>query len=220
VRFLRDRRSHSAVTGFIGISSSRWGLTFLVCLAVPAWPQQATEQPAAPTPAVRSGASRRVTIEVVVTGKSGKPAPDLEQQDFTLLDNKQPQQIVSFKAVKGVTADSPVEVVPLLDEVNNTFIGTAHEREEVKKFLRLNGGQLAQPVSVVFLSDSGPPQRTQVATETLWQPPSIRMKTPCVLLANRRGFMARLIASSCRSAHSMRSRPLKRKNRRENCSSG
>ena len=57
-----------------------------------------------PTPggsAGAPGADRRITLDVVVTDHSGKPVPGLQQQDFTLLDNKQPQPIVDFRAADG-----------------------------------------------------------------------------------------------------------------------
>jgi VWFA-related protein len=103
------------------------------------------------------GANHRMTLDVVVTDKSGRPLPGLQQQDFTLLDNKQPQKIVSFHAVEGgtATADPPVDVILLVDEVNTTFSKVAFERNEIEKFLRENGGELARPVSTVFFSDSG-----------------------------------------------------------------
>jgi VWFA-related protein len=98
-----------------------------------------------------------MTLDVVVTDKSGRPLPGLQQQDFTLLDNKQPQKIMSFHAVEGgtATADPPVEVILLVDEFNTSFTKVAIERGEIEKFLRRNGGELARPVSMVFLSDSG-----------------------------------------------------------------
>jgi VWFA-related protein len=101
--------------------------------------------------------NRDMTLDVVVTDKAGKPVAGLEQRDFTLLDNKQPQKIVSFHAVAGgtATADPPVEVILVVDEVNTTFTNVAIERDEILKFLRRNGGALAQPVSLVFFSDSG-----------------------------------------------------------------
>src|SRR5271157_354515 len=100
--------------------------------------------------------NRHMTLDVVVTDKSGRPVPGLEQQDFTLLDNKQPQKILSFRAVEGgtATADPPVEVILLMDEVNTAFTNVATERNEILRFLRRNGVALAQPVSIAFLSDS------------------------------------------------------------------
>jgi VWFA-related protein len=100
--------------------------------------------------------SRDMTLDVVVTDKSGKPVSGLEQKDFTLLDNKQPQKIVSFQAVAGgaATADLPMEVVLLVDTVNTEFTNVAIERKEIEKFLLRNGGALALPVSLVFFSNS------------------------------------------------------------------
>jgi VWFA-related protein len=94
---------------------------------------------------------------VVVTDKSGRAIPGLQQQDFTVLDNKQPQKILSFRAVAGRTAaaDPPVEVILLIDEVNIDFTRLATERDQVERFLRRDGGVLSHPVSMIFLSDSG-----------------------------------------------------------------
>jgi VWFA-related protein len=96
-----------------------------------------------------------MTLDVVVTDKSGKPVPGLAQKDFTLLDNKQPQKIVSFQAVEGAAAaaDQPVEVIILVDTVNTEFTNVASARKEIEKFLGRSGGALAQPVSMIFFSD-------------------------------------------------------------------
>jgi VWFA-related protein len=102
-------------------------------------------------------AKRQITLDVVVTDKSGKPFPGLQRRNFTLLDNKQPQEITSFHAVEGgiATADPPVEVILIVDEVNAAFNTVSFERREIAKFLKRNGGQLARPVSFVFFSDTG-----------------------------------------------------------------
>jgi len=104
-----------------------------------------------------AGVNRQMTLDVVVTDKSGKPVSGLGQQDFTLLDNKQRQKILSFNAVEGgaATAGPPVEVILLVDEVNTTFSRVATERDQIEKFLRRNGGELTRPVSMAYFSDSG-----------------------------------------------------------------
>jgi VWFA-related protein len=110
-----------------------------------------------------AAADRHITLDVLVTDKAGKPVSGLEQQDFTLLDNKQPQKILSFQAVhKGDAAqgaaansDPPVEVVLLVDEVNTDFTHVSYAREQIEKFLRSDGGELPRPLSLVVLSDSG-----------------------------------------------------------------
>ena len=101
--------------------------------------------------------SRNMTLDVVVTDKAGKPVGGLEQRDFTLLDNKQTQKIVSFQAVAGgaAAADQPVEVIVLVDAVNTEFTNVSIARKEIERFLQRNGGALAQPVSLLFFSDLG-----------------------------------------------------------------
>ncbi|MGO9094352.1 MAG: VWA domain-containing protein [Bryobacteraceae bacterium] len=107
--------------------------------------------------AQQGSANRQITLDVVVADKSGKPVGGLQQADFTLLDNKQPQKITSFQAVEGGTAAAaePMEAVLLVDEVNASFMNVASERDAIEKFLGRNGGQLALPVSMVFFSDHG-----------------------------------------------------------------
>jgi VWFA-related protein len=112
------------------------------------------EQAPAPAP---TGADRQITIEVQVTDKSGAPVRGLQKQDFTVLDDKQPQNILSFRAVdRGVASTTdPVEIVLVIDAVNTSFQAVARERDEVRKFLLRNGGKLAEPVSLVIFSDAG-----------------------------------------------------------------
>ena len=53
------------------------------------------------------------------------------------------------------TADPPVEVILLVDEVNASVTDVARQRQAIEKFLKQNGGELVRPVSIVFFSDSG-----------------------------------------------------------------
>jgi VWFA-related protein len=116
----------------------------LVCSSlIPAFAQQ-------PAPA-----NRRITLDVVVADKHGDPVSGLNQQDFTLLDNKGPQKLLAFQAVTGPATDPPVSVILLVDEANASFSSVATERDQLEKFFRLDGGALALPVSIDFLSDAG-----------------------------------------------------------------
>ncbi|MGA8594363.1 MAG: VWA domain-containing protein [Bryobacteraceae bacterium] len=125
----------------------------LFCLALSAFPRQA----GTPAGAAPRATNRQITLDVVVTDKSGTPVSGLEQQDFTVLNNKQPQNILSFRAVGGTTraADPAIEIILLMDSVNTSFQSVANERDQIKRFLRKDGGQLSWPVSMVFFSDSG-----------------------------------------------------------------
>jgi VWFA-related protein len=111
----------------------------------------------APSPAP-GGTDRKITLDVQVTDSSGAPVRGLQQADFAMLDNKLPQNIVSFHAVdNGVpsAADPPIEIVLVIDAVNASFTVITTERNEIKKFLLQNGGKLAQPVSLIFFSAAG-----------------------------------------------------------------
>jgi VWFA-related protein len=126
------------------------------CFALPALAQ--TELPLAHD----KTADRHITLDVVAADRAGNPIHDLTQQDFTVFDNKHPQSILSFKAVDAkVTPDPAVEVILLVDTVNTSFQIVAQEKDQISRFLRQNGGKLSQPVSMIFLSDTG----TQVENE-------------------------------------------------------
>ena len=99
--------------------------------------------------------NRHISLDVVATDSTGKTISGLQQQDFTILDNNQPQKMTSFDALQGATADPPVEVVLLIDLVNATFSRVAYERQEIDKFLRQNNGQLPYPMTLVVFSDTG-----------------------------------------------------------------
>ena len=118
---------------------------------------QLQPRPAGPSLPAPAGTNRQITLDVQVTDKSGAPIRGLQEQDFTLLDDKQPQKIFSFHAVNGAavsTTDPPVEIVLVVDAVNASPQAVSYERDEVKKFLLQNGGKLAQPVSLVIFSDA------------------------------------------------------------------
>lgn len=100
-----------------------------------------------------SGIDHHIVLDVVITDKSGKPVSGLQQQDFTLLDNKQPRRIDAFEA--AAASDPPVDIVFLVDEVNTDFTHVSFARAQIEKFLRLNGGELPRPASLAFLSDAG-----------------------------------------------------------------
>ncbi|MGH9598029.1 MAG: VWA domain-containing protein [Edaphobacter sp.] len=99
----------------------------------------------------------QITLDVVVTDKSGKPQAGLQQQDFTLLDNKAPQKVLSFQAVDepSTKAVPPVEIVLLIDTANTSVQTVSDERLRITKYLRQNDGKLTHPTSIVVFSDTG-----------------------------------------------------------------
>jgi VWFA-related protein len=118
----------------------------------PAQPPQLADRPA--TPERTEG--RRIQIDVVVTNKSGAPIPGLQQQDFTLLDDKQPQKIQSFLAFDENTAAAtpPQQVILVVDAVNTSYTNMGMARLQLAKFLQRDNGQLPLPTSFVFLTDT------------------------------------------------------------------
>lgn len=103
-------------------------------------------------PALLVAQENRITLDVIANDKSGKPVSELGQEAFTILDNKQPQKILSFSAVSN---RDPAEVTIVIDSVNAPFTRVTFERQQVEKFLQKDGGRLAQPVSIALFSDSG-----------------------------------------------------------------
>jgi VWFA-related protein len=97
--------------------------------------------------------SNKILLDVVVTAKSGPPVGDLTQQDFTLLDNKAPQTITSFKAVSG--REAPIEVLLVIDAVNATAHTIALERSNIDKVLHAEGGRLAYRLAIAIVGDKG-----------------------------------------------------------------
>jgi VWFA-related protein len=128
---------------FINPRSGRLILMLLVCSAV------ASASPGRPQTQPASG---RMLLDVVVTAKSGVPARGLQQQDFTLTDNKVKQTINSFQAVDGRQA--PIDVIVVIDAVNASYSTVGFEREQVDKVLRADQGKLAYPVSLAVLTDT------------------------------------------------------------------
>src|SRR6202451_481171 len=105
-------------------------LVTLLCVAA----ISAQEPSTAPPPAAAS----KIYLNVVVSPKSGPPVADLQQQDFTLLDNKSPKTITSFQAFTG--REAPIEVVLVIDAVNAGTQRVDFDRIQVDKFLRAEGG--------------------------------------------------------------------------------
>ncbi len=131
----------------------------LFCLSLPALARQES------VPVTPANADNRVTLDVVVHDKSGKPVAGLQQQNFTILDNKQSQKILSFEAVSQTApADAAVEIVLVVDAVNTAYSRVAYERQQIDKLLKQDGGSLAWPISIAFFTDAGlqspgPPSR-------------------------------------------------------------
>lgn len=98
-------------------------------------------------------AEHRVILNLEVTDGSGKPVPDLKEEDFTLLDNRQPTRIESFRAVQGGAAR--VHAILLLDTLNSNSKDIQYARKGVQKFLGQNRGRFDFPIAIAVLSNAG-----------------------------------------------------------------
>lgn len=113
------------------------------------------------------GAGKTMELDVVVTDQSGSPVAGLELSDFKLLDNGQPVTIGSIEAANGMKAkgDPPVEAFVVIDAVNTSFTTVSEERQWLADFLKQNGGELALPTSLIFLSDQGMAVQNQASRD-------------------------------------------------------
>lgn len=96
--------------------------------------------------------ANQLSLNVVITDKSGKPVGGLETKDLQVLNNKQPQKILSLQPMKD---GELTEIVLVLDEVNTPYSDVGIEREGISKFLRANGGKLPYPVTIAYFSNRG-----------------------------------------------------------------
>lgn len=134
----------------------------LIFLSVSVFAKQATPpagsaQSSASVPsAAPSSTDHRVWLDVVVTDKSGNAVPGLGQQDFTLLDDKQPRTIASFQATDATSraTDPALRVIYVIDAVNTGIQAVTYQRMQLSKFLRQDGGHLALPSSLVIFTDT------------------------------------------------------------------
>ncbi len=98
-----------------------------------------------------------IHLDVVATDRAGRPDSGLAAKDFTLSDNGVTQKIVSFETSNEASDENErlTEVVLVLDEVNLSNVQFELVKEESIKFLRQNGGHLAQPASVYWFTAVG-----------------------------------------------------------------
>jgi VWFA-related protein len=98
-----------------------------------------------------------IHLDVAATDRAGRPFSGLAAKDLTLLDNGVAQKIVSFEASNEATDENErlTEVVLVLDEVNLSNVQFELVKDESIKFLRQNGGHLAQPTSVYWFTAVG-----------------------------------------------------------------
>jgi VWFA-related protein len=128
----------------IGARLASFLLASLTCIAT------ASAHQASPETQATKG---KMYLDVVVAPKSGPPVADLQQQDFTLLDNKAPQTTTSFEAVTG--REASVEAIVVIDAVNAAVRTVNYERIQIDKLLRADEGRLTHPIALAVFTDKG-----------------------------------------------------------------
>ena len=113
-----------------------------------------------PNTSSTSGGANVITLDVVVTDKSGQPVTGLRPEDFTILDNKQKQSFTSFRESNGSgeKSDQPLTVIVLVDHVNVWYPTNRHEPLEwkaLKDYFLANSGRLPVPMSLMVLTEEG-----------------------------------------------------------------
>ena len=130
----------------------------LTAVAEPLLAQTQNPGSTTPVPAVIRTTTRLVQINVVVRDKKGQPVEDLKREDFSILDQGQPQQVALFSALTAAppagaqhpalpprvfsnrldqTGQAPGSVtVILFDALNTSILDQAYARQQVIKFLR------------------------------------------------------------------------------------
>ena len=170
-------------------------VAFFFWFLFPTFAQQAASSGQVPPPDKRPTvpaprADRRITLDVVVTDRSGNPVPGLQQQDFTILNNNKPQKILSFRAVDRASkaANRPLQTIVLVDRVNPSFERAAYQQTQLEKFLRKDGGKLPMPMSLVILSDTSAGQTVTTSDGNILVD-SLNSKQPGLRIFGRRaGF--------------------------------
>jgi VWFA-related protein len=95
----------------------------------------------------------RIYLDAVVNPASGPPVSNLQQQDFTIFDNNVPQTITSFEAIDGRHAQ--IAVIVVLDALSVSSRVKATALEDIRRFLKADGGKLAYPTTVDFVTAKG-----------------------------------------------------------------
>lgn len=99
----------------------------------------------------------RIQLDAVVHDASGHPVSGLDPWDFKILDDNLPRKILTFHAFDGVNSkpNPPVQIILAVDVANLPFTQVAFARQQLIKFLLQNDGHLAQPTTIVLITDAG-----------------------------------------------------------------
>jgi len=163
-------------------------------LPVPAQAQRSRQNPPVQDEPTLRSHSRLVMLDVVVTDRAGNPVTGLRKDDFTVLEDGQPQRIANFETpashfnagsanpqsnddaglgslgAKHGESDRP-ETIIVLDELNTTSEDMSFAWQMLLKFLNKQPATLPDPTAVMVLTKrhlqkiAGPTQNTALLVE-------------------------------------------------------
>ncbi len=139
--------------------STKWAWVFVLagCFGV-----RTIARAQAAAPAAESAGP--IQLDVVVTDKAGNPITGLKQEDFTLLDNKQPVAIHAFTA-HAAGDGTAAAVLVVLDNLNANFNTVTSERLQLEDYFKKNGGKLSNPMGVFALTEAGLDEMTPISSD-------------------------------------------------------
>jgi VWFA-related protein len=150
----------------------RWFIPLLWCIAAASTAQgfiSPQDEPgqnpaAAPTGLIprsheereaRYRAIHHIILNVLAVDDFKLPVTGLKPQDLVLMDNGRPQELATFREVKGDQGIAPPHIFLILDAVNSTGRSIADDEKEIGKYLELNQGRLTYPTSVATFTYAG-----------------------------------------------------------------
>jgi VWFA-related protein len=111
--------------------------------------------PSTPVAGNSAGQPQTIHLDVLVKGTSGQPLRGLAEQAFTVLDNGQPQKLVSFKPVGTKNNPSAVHVLIVMDMISTGYDSVTWGREQLSEYLKQEGGSLAHRTSIAAMTEDG-----------------------------------------------------------------
>jgi VWFA-related protein len=97
----------------------------------------------------------RIILNVSVSDASGKPVKELKETDLTVIDDRQPRKLVSFRSVDVTDKKNQTHVILVFDTVNSSSHQLRYLVKGTEKYLKQGDGFLAYPVSIGLYSGAG-----------------------------------------------------------------
>ncbi len=107
------------------------------------------------TTAGSSTQSHIMHLDVLVKNQAGMPVAGVAPQAFTVLDNGQPQKLLSVTPVATRNDPSAVSVLIVLDMINPGYDSVTWGREQLGEYLQKEGGTLRHRTAIAAMTQDG-----------------------------------------------------------------